>query len=321
MRYLAITSLICFFLAQEALGHGAMYYPNPWWARSGCLPFMSPETCRFDLVPPETGCTGRCRESMGLTSFFTNYTVVEKRTLPKEFLEKFTRSKSPAGKHPWNSPGAAPVFGNGCGANGGNPNGCIGDDDVVGRCCGGSVDKYDGIWDPGCGGFVGGKTAVDYYEEGFFKHPWGIPTTWERGTNQEVMWKSKAYHRGGYAYRLCKVENGKFWKVTEECFQNGHLKFAGDTTWTYYDVLGDEPWNNDNWVAQPIIKTNEGTTPEGSEWVKINLPSHGGGIHWAFKDLVEIPEDLEPGEYVLSFRWDCQQSPQVWNSCANIQVV
>ena len=106
---------------------GAMYYPNPWWARSGCLPFMSPETCRFDLVPPETGCTGRCRESMGLTSFFTNYTVVEKRTLPKEFLEKFTRSKSPAGKHPWNSPGAAPVFGNGCGANGGNPNGCIGD--------------------------------------------------------------------------------------------------------------------------------------------------------------------------------------------------
>ena len=46
------------------------------------------------------------------------------------------------------------------------------------------MDKFDGIWDPGCGGFVGGKTAVDYYEEGFFKHPWGIPTTWERGTNQ-----------------------------------------------------------------------------------------------------------------------------------------
>ena len=148
MKNLAISILLCFILVQEAFGHGnetffdynlqneillhltfsgAMYYPNPWWARSGCLPFMSPETCRFDLVPPETGCTGRCRESMGLTSFFTNYTVVEKRTLPKEFLEKFTRSKSPAGKHPWNSPGAAPVFGNGCGANGGNPNGCIGD--------------------------------------------------------------------------------------------------------------------------------------------------------------------------------------------------
>ena len=37
--------------------------------------------------------------------------------------------------------------------------------------------------------------------------------------------------------------------------------------------------------------------------------------------MVEVPENLEPGEYVLSFRWDCQQSPQVWNSCANIQIV
>jgi len=321
MKYLAISILFCFFLVQEALGHGAMYYPNPWWETNDCLPGMSPETCKFDLEPPKTGCEGRCRRSMGLTSFFTNYTVVEKRTLPKNFLDDFTRSKSPAGKHPWNSPGAAPIFGNGCGANGGNPlpRGCIGDDDVVGRCCGGSVDKFDGIWDPGCGGFVGGKSALSYYKDGFFGTPY--VTTWERGTNQEVFWKSKAFHRGGYAYRLCKVNNGKIWEVTEECFQNGHLKFAGDITWTYYDVHGDEPWNPDNWVAQPIIKTNEGTTPEGSEWVKIDLPTHGGGIHWAFKDLVEIPEDLEPGEYVLSFRWDCQQSPQVWNSCANIQIL
>ena len=42
---------------------------------------------------------------------------------------------------------------------------------------------------------------------------------------------------------------------------------------------------------------------------------------WAFKDLVEVPESLEPGEYVLSFRWDSQQTPQVWNSCANIEIV
>ena len=116
----------------------------------------------------------------------------------------------------------------------------------------------------------------------------------------------------------------KFFNYLVKALYKTELYFninLGDTTWTYYDIHGDEPWNNDNWVAQPIIKTNEGTTPEGSEWVKINLPSHGGGVHWAFKDLVEIPEDLEPGEYVLSFRWDCQQSPQVWNSCANIQVV
>ena len=46
----------------------------------------------------------------------------------------------------------------------------------------------------------------------------------------QVYWNSGAKHRGGYAYRLCKVNNGKYWHVTEECFQRGHLKFHGDTS-------------------------------------------------------------------------------------------
>ena len=29
--------------------------------------------------------------------------------------------------HPWASPGSAPIHGEGCGANGGNPNGCDGE--------------------------------------------------------------------------------------------------------------------------------------------------------------------------------------------------
>ena len=54
----------------------------------------------------------------------------------------------------------------------------------------------------------------------------------------------------------------------------------------------------------------------------VNLPAKLlGDEHWAFKDLVQVPENLATGEYVLSFRWDCQQSPQVWNSCATIQIV
>lgn len=47
------------------------------------------------------------------------------------------------------------------------------------------------------------------------------------GEPAEVYWHSGAYHRGGYAYRLCRVHNQKYWKVTEECFQQGHLNFAG----------------------------------------------------------------------------------------------
>ena len=47
------------------------------------------------------------------------------------------------------------------------------------------------------------------------------------GEAAEVYWTSNGYHRGGYAYRLCRVPDGQYWKVTEECFQQGHLNFAG----------------------------------------------------------------------------------------------
>ena len=92
----------------------------------------------------------------------------------------------------------------------------------------------------------------------------------------------------------------------------------GNITWTYDLRLGN--WDSpDDMVPNPIVKTNVGTTPEGSEWAMVNVPHHHN--LWIFKDLVEIPEDIEPGLYVLSFRWDCQQSPQVWNSCSNIQIL
>ena len=70
-----------------------------------------------------------------------------------------------------------------------------------------------------------------------------------------------------------------------------------------------------------MVTTREGTTPEGSEWASlVILPKNRDDDSWAIKDLVEVPESLEPGEYVLSFRWDCQRTPQIWNACANIKV-
>jgi len=40
---------------------------------------------------------------------------------------------------------------------------------------------------------------------------------------------------------------------------------------------------------------------------------------WMLVDKVKVPKT--PGKYVLSFRWDCEQTPQVWNSCADIEIV
>ena len=93
----------------------------------------------------------------------------------------------------------------------------------------------------------------------------------------------------------------------------------GTTSWVYREP-NNEDYNEDGWIPQDSVRTTTGTTPHGSEWTKINLPKTNKRLEWAFRDLVEVPESLEAGEYVLSFRWDCQQSPQVWNACANIHV-
>ena len=62
--------------------------------------------------------------------------------------------------------------------------------------------------------------------EGLFDN--AFVTTWTRGQIAEVYWASGAKHRGGYAYRLCKVPDRGISKITEQCFEDGHLDFSRD---------------------------------------------------------------------------------------------
>ena len=39
------------------------------------------------------------------------------------------------------------------------------------------------------------------------------------------------------------------------------------------------------------------------------------------KDFVVVPDKLEPGEYVLGWRWDVEETAQVWSSCSDITIV
>jgi len=42
---------------------------------------------------------------------------------------------------------------------------------------------------------------------------------------------------------------------------------------------------------------------------------------WSIMDTVIIPSDIPSGEYLLSWRWDCEESTQVWQNCADIKIV
>ena len=113
--------------------------------------------------------------------------------------------------------------------------------------------------------------------------------------------------------------------VTEDCFQKGHLSFSGKWSWIYKQST-DPGFDPTKWQKVKAVRTRKGTFPKGSQWAKIELQEppqacSGNSCNWAFWDKVKVPSEIQPGNYILSFRWDCQQSPQVWSSCANIQIV
>lgn len=45
-----------------------------------------------------------------------------------------------------------------------------------------------------------------------------------------------------------------------------------------------------------------------------------GSFMFTMVDTLKVPADIDAGEYVLSWRWDCEETPQVWNSCADITI-
>ena len=95
------------------------------------------------------------------------------------------------------------------------------------------------------------------------------------------------------------------------------------TSWLYWKPWVSQPKHFEwGWIPMELKTTTIGTTPVGSEWAKVNIPKDlSTGDYWAFKDEVDVPTTLAAGDYVLSFRWDCLGSPQIWNACANIRIL
>lgn len=285
-------------------------------------------------------------------------------------------------KFPWRAPGTAPVLGSGCGTAGGNelpvPNG--------------------GIAPPGV------KQGLDGVHL-----PETEPTLWKKGEVVEVAWAIMANHGGGYSWRLCKKSNN----ITEQCFQQNVLRFAGNVSWLQYS---DMIPNREGFISLPrfelpLVTVSEGTFPQGSQWARNPIPSCAycdqakcgsrlpnmtewfqpdesvagewqvGGEEWwkqekcaqdcsgmslmqcppgmtqfpealpgisgylgnfrltthtgsdkvtatgiegfpfSIVDKVVVPSDIEAGDYLLSWRWDAEQSPQIWQNCADVKIV
>lgn len=225
-------------------------------------------------------------------------------------------------KMPWRHPGAANVLGSGCGVAGG-----------------GDVVNSNGGWPP--------TNMTQGFDVALLPQS-DSPTIWYSNSTVEVAWGMWANHGGGYSYRLCPNEPGTL--PTESCFQRNPLRFAGNKQWLQHI--------NGTRVEIPLVKLSEGTFPPGSEWARVPFPGcatggsppgHGfedkcteflfpeplPGLHgfgytnnskvgdafhdWSIMDQLLIPA-LPDGKYLLSWRWDCEQTTQIWQNCADIAI-
>lgn len=220
--------------------------------------------------------------------------------------------------NPWRAPGYAPVY------------------DACGRASG----SYKAT--PGKGEFTDTKYAKlgDLGSQVLPKYDTG--TVWEIGSVVETMTSFRADHGGGYQYRLCPLGSN----LTEACFQETPMPFVGNSKMMI--------WNGSIIELDSVDVTN-GTLPVGGTWRMLGIPDVAGAAvsGWAFKppcdepgypdhpprfphqghcsgdwqhnltmyDYLRVPEHLPPGEYVLGFRWDCETSAQVWQSCADVKIV
>jgi hypothetical protein len=163
-------------------------------------------------------------------------------------FQKLCRSDDPSDqaacadmrRNPWRAPGSAFVA-SPCGIDGGNPNGCPKGNPGRNGC--------------GPGGYGHGM-------DGRYLLGNSAPPTWKAGSVAEVAFGVTRNHGGGYQFRICRY-NGGAPGMTESCFQQTPLEFAGDVQWLQYDD------NRTRRTAIPAVRTSSGTFPAGSTSVCI----------------------------------------------------
>lgn len=231
---------------------------------------------------------------------------------------------------PWRRPGSAPVI-DSCGTAGGR---------IPGQ---------------GSGGFGAAFVNTTHAKIGDLGSklphtPSGV--TWKAGDTVEVAWTLQANHGGGYSYRLCPLSS----TLNEHCFKQTPLDFEGPSMlrWggrggrkQYFNATtvsqGTDPPGS-TWRRNPIPRTwkdEHGNWGKGSNQFQTgygfkpycidqgqdrvgnqySCTGEWGPYNLEIVDQVRIPASLPAGAYVLGFRWDCEESNQIWASCSDIDII
>jgi hypothetical protein len=165
-------------------------------------------------------------------------------------------------------------------------------------------------------------------------HSWGATQAqYTSGDTIDVSWcvSNLADHGGLYSYRLCTDDDlvAKFTNEThtpnkqemdqlETCFQKGILKCT--------DVPGQDcpvhPDCQDGWGCQQAKdwftcgpKDSGRCESKGQGSCETH---HGAGT--LLKDRVKLPAGYSSQHTLIGFRWDSEDTPQLWMHCSDISI-
>jgi len=297
---------------------------------------------------------GQCTTAAahGACFWFSNNVEITQDTLPVE-ARSVTNGGDPDvdvfGTAPWRSPGRAPVYGSGCGMAGGGPlayaNG--------GTPPPGREQGMDGLDLPEMeptawqlGSVVDVAWAISANHGGGYHYRLCKKSD---GISEECFQRTPLKFAGNTSFIV--DHNGEIQsefpmtKVTEGTWPEGS-EWARDpvpgckTCENAFEECGAPldpvPLNEtgggytDAWNLQvdcygsccgASSSKAHGVCPDGTEFYPAVSGHSGFGKDvpdWSIMDRVLIPEDLEEGEYLLGWRWDCEESTQVWQNCADI---
>jgi len=330
--------MISTLLAWHVSGHGNMITPPAWESGINATPGNHGACEKGACFWFSQGCTigCDCNEDNDMANFFSSECNTTQKPIVNDpeyrTFNIYNNAKPPIPQdwthyHPWRAPGTAKVL-NPCGLAGGSTK----NNDIAGG--------YGNYTVAGVQGYPGTSLPPVKYK-----------TVWQRGSDVEVAWSIAANHGGGYQYRLCPKDR----TLTEECFLENPLSFARKTQvlqWMNGNKIAINATlvtvGTSTWMKNPIPPCDDvsaGFKGVGCEKPAFPPPPGCDETCWGYQpcyvgefpdgcpgpiktkeipaifDIVNIPIDITPGDYVIGFRWDCEHTPQVWSSCGDVTIV
>lgn len=344
-------SLVAAASVVGATGHGSMYEPPS--RNSGGMSLGTPSCAGFSCFWFSEGCSIGCDKCTGEGPTFADPpdaqcaqpaepTIAFDETELRTYNLELNFSGHPVDwtrYHPWRFPGSAPVedpcgisggwytpceAGAGCVPGPGVPQGVLGSDSPFAAklleqtqwVVGSVVEVAFGISANHGGGYQYRLCPADdeLTEECFQKMPlefvgdesWiqfghGMDTSNRSVFKPTPVSGSRVVPAGSVWYRnpvpACKAP------------VSGGVRHASCKE-PMFEPLVPGVWGFGQGHCQDGSNASDACTPEQAKrWY----------LDWGVVDKLKVP-DIPEGDYVLGFRWDSEQTPQVWSSCADVSI-